>query len=103
MRNDEIERTLPNGQPVDNTNVVPHSPYFLRKYCCHINLESVISMKSIKYVYKYIYKGHDRATMRFGMSEDEVKLYLDARYISACKALWRMYQFHMHQETPSVV
>ena len=37
------------------------------------------------------------------MCQDEIKQYLDARYVSACEALWRIHHFHMHEEYPSVV
>ena len=53
------------GKEVDNRWVVPHSPYLIWKYRCHINVEWVASMKAVKYIYKYIYKGHDRTTMDF--------------------------------------
>jgi hypothetical protein len=41
--------------------------------------------------------------MEFGTCEDEVKLYLDLRYISACEAIWRLYHFQMHEEFPNVI
>ena len=47
-----------------NRWVVCHSQYLIWKYRCHINVESVASVKAIKYIYKYIYK-------------DEISLYLD--------------------------
>ena len=30
---------------------------------CHINVEVVSSIESVKYLYKYIYKGHDAAAI----------------------------------------
>jgi hypothetical protein len=41
--------------------------------------------------------------MEFGTCQDEVKQYLDAPYVSACEALWRIHHFHMHEEYPAVV
>src|ERR1700694_4568844 len=82
---------------------VPHYKWLIWKYRCHINVECISSVKAIKYIYKYVYKGHDHTTMEFGTCQDEVKQYLDARYVSACEALWRIYHFHMHKEYPSVV
>src|SRR6266511_5057601 len=83
--------------------VVPHSKWLIWNYCCHINVECISSIKAIKYIYKYVYKGHDRTTMEFGNCEDEVKMYLDARYVSACESGWRLYHFWMHEEKPAVV
>ncbi len=67
---------------VDNCWVVPHCKWLIWKYRCHINVECIASIKAIKYIYKYVYKGHDRTTMEFGNCEDEVKMYLDACYVS---------------------
>ncbi len=55
-RDDGREHTI-GDKPVDNRWIVPHSRFLLWKYRCHINLECVISVKSIKYIYKYVYKG----------------------------------------------
>src|SRR6266581_7876885 len=88
---------------VNNQWIVCHSPYLLWKYRCHINVESIASVKAVKYIYKYVYKGHDRTTMQFGRCQDEVKQYLDARYVSSCEALWRLYLFHMQEQVPNVV
>jgi len=102
-RNDGRTHTTSRGEEVDNRWVVPYSPYLLWRYRCHINVESVYSIKSIKYIYKYVYKGHDRTTMEFGNCKDEIKLYLDARFVTACECLWRIFQFAMHSEFPNVV
>ena len=48
---------------IDNRWVVPHSPYLCRVFNCHINLELCTSIKSIKYVLKYVHKGCDMACL----------------------------------------
>jgi len=88
---------------VDNRWVVCYSPYLTWKYRCHINVESIASVKAVKYIYKYVYKGHDRTTMQFGKATDEIKLYLDAHYVSSCEAQWRLYLFEMQEHVPTVV
>jgi len=45
---------------IDNRWIVPYNPYLSQKYDCHINVEICSSIKSVKYLYKYIYKGEDR-------------------------------------------
>jgi len=88
---------------VDNRWVVCHSKYLIWKYRCHINIESIASVKAVKYIFKYVYKGHDRTTMEFGTCVDEIKQYLDSRYVSSCEANWRLYFFEMHDHYPSVL
>ncbi|KAF0701726.1 Uncharacterized protein FWK35_00037170, partial [Aphis craccivora] len=51
------------GHPVGNEFVVPHNPYLLVKYDAHINIEVCSTVKSVMYLYKYVYKGHDAATV----------------------------------------
>ncbi|XP_057723997.1 uncharacterized protein LOC130939953 [Arachis stenosperma] len=60
---------------VDNRWVVPYNPWLLLKYDCHINVEICSSIKSIKYLYKYCYKGPNRVAMEVhnGSNVDEVQ------------------------------
>src|SRR5271154_5820754 len=47
----------------DNRHVVPYNPYLSAKFNCHINVEICASVEAVKYIHKYIYKGHDRTTI----------------------------------------
>ncbi|SJL11774.1 uncharacterized protein ARMOST_15183 [Armillaria ostoyae] len=85
-----------------NCDIVPYNPYFSVCYNCHINVEVCITVKAIKYIHKYIYKGHDRTTLEV-WDHDEIKEFLDACYISAIESCWRMFSFWLHQEEPNVV
>ena len=40
---------------IDSRWIVPYNPYLLRKYKCHFNVQTACSIKSVKYIYKYIY------------------------------------------------
>ncbi|XP_071700075.1 uncharacterized protein [Rutidosis leptorrhynchoides] len=73
--------------------------------------------RAIKYLFKYLNKGPDRATIviqenltRTGESSvetiievDEIKNYLNCRYISPYEAVWRMLSFDIHFSQPSVL
>jgi hypothetical protein len=48
---------------LDNCWVVPHNVYLLTKYDAHINVEVYNNICAIKYLLKYVYKGHDCATI----------------------------------------
>ena len=59
-----------------------------KNICQNINLEACMSVKSVKYLLKYVYKGHDCASIhvyqeskRSQMDYDEILMHLDARYI----------------------
>ncbi|KAL1928026.1 hypothetical protein VTP01DRAFT_3431 [Rhizomucor pusillus] len=49
-------------------------PYLLMKYNAHINVEVCSTSKAVKYVYKYVYKGRDRANVRLQRRQDRLVL-----------------------------
>ena len=48
----------------------------------------------------YTYKGPDRACME--LLRDEVAEYIDARYLSAPEACWRLFQFPLHARSHAI-
>ncbi|CAK8531867.1 unnamed protein product [Lathyrus sativus] len=95
---------LNRNKSIDNRWVVPYNPWLLLKYDCHINVEICSSIKSIKYLYKYVYKGPDRVAMEVhrGTGLDEIQQYVDARLICAPEALWKIFKFTLYKLYPSV-
>ena len=55
---------MKNGVPLDNRYIVPYNPYLSKKYSAHINVEICSSINSCKYLYKYVYKGPDMASVQ---------------------------------------
>ncbi|KAL7097082.1 hypothetical protein ACP275_10G120600 [Erythranthe tilingii] len=99
------------GVVVDNRFVVPHNPYSLKRFNAQINVEWCNQSRSIKYLFKYVNKGHDRVTAGFYQSskdnnvsqcQDEIKMYYDCRYLSPCEAAWRLLSFDIHYREPAV-
>ncbi|XP_042753167.2 uncharacterized protein LOC111906337 [Lactuca sativa] len=104
-----VEKT---GVQLDNRNVVPYNKYLLKRYQAHINVEWCNQGSSIKYLFKYINKGPDRATVSIVPSNndsdnndavDEIKEYYDCRYISACEASWRIFKYDVHYRYRAVI
>ncbi|XP_022004032.1 uncharacterized protein LOC110901515 [Helianthus annuus] len=103
-----------NGVTLDNRFVVPYNALLLRKYQCHVNVEWCNQSGSIKYLFKYINKGPDRVTAsvfqanstkndtKQNVAVDEIKAYVDCRYISACEAAWRIFMYDIHYRSPAV-
>ena len=102
---------------LDNQYVVPYNRGLLVRFHCHINLEVCNSSRSLKYLFKYCLKGHDTATMLLrkknqpGQTDettgkpkttDEIKNFLDGRYICASEAAWRLLGFDIHHRFPSI-
>nr|XP_020179428.2 uncharacterized protein LOC109765053 [Aegilops tauschii subsp. strangulata] len=93
---------------LDNRWVVPYNPYLLRMFNCHINVEVCSSIKAVKYLYKYIYKGHDKASFSIDQPDadgniDEIKRYVDARWITPPEAMWRIFGFPLCANYPPVL
>ncbi|XP_074373895.1 uncharacterized protein LOC141714263 [Apium graveolens] len=97
-RRRKINRTvLKSKQHLDNQFVVPYNRDLLLQFQCHMNLE-----------------GHDNATMlirrkkgnataaRTPQNIDEIRHYLDERYVYASEAAWRILGFDIHYQYPSV-
>ncbi|XP_025625414.1 uncharacterized protein [Arachis hypogaea] len=108
---DQSSPCMKNGQlpinqnvTVDNRWVVPYNPWLLLKYDYHINVETCSSIKSIKYLYKYCYKGPDQVAMEVhnGSNFDEVQQFVDARWIAAPEACWRIFKFNFYRMYLSV-
>ncbi len=87
---------------VDNHWIVLHNMYLTTKYNVHINVEIFSSISSMKYLYKYVYKGHDCATAMLE-SHDEIKQYFDAQYVSTFEVAWRLFTFKLHDDFPSIM
>ncbi|XP_056841667.1 uncharacterized protein LOC130494865 [Raphanus sativus] len=104
---------------LDHRYVVPHNLALLKKYQAHINVEWCCRTSAIKYLFKYITKGVDRATAHLQKKEsagivnqeekkktsmvNEIDKFLECRYISACEGAWRLFAFPIHHNQPNVV
>ena len=107
-RRDDGSRAKVRGKMLDNRWVVPYNPYLLRMFNCHINVEVCSSIKAVKYLYKYIYKGHDRASFSIDQPDadgniDEIKRYVDARWVTPPEAMWRIFGFPLCANFPPVL
>ncbi|XP_074277292.1 uncharacterized protein LOC141600935 [Silene latifolia] len=67
-------------------------------------------MVNVKYMYKYVYKGHDRIS--FAVTDpsgsgqesfDEITSYQSTRWISPPEAAWRIFELHLNEIHPNVV
>jgi hypothetical protein len=68
-RRDDGQVVEVKNSKLDNRLVVPYNPSLLMILNCHINVEICSSIKAVKYLYKYIYKGLDGASYLVDHSE----------------------------------
>ncbi|XP_037822309.1 uncharacterized protein LOC119610956 [Lucilia sericata] len=87
---------------LDNRWVVPYNPVLLRIFGAQFNVEICNSIKSIKYICKYVNKGGDQAAFALENDKDEIKMYESGRYISSSEAVWRIFAFPIHERYPPV-
>uniref|UniRef100_A0A1I8BSW6 ATP-dependent DNA helicase n=1 Tax=Meloidogyne hapla TaxID=6305 RepID=A0A1I8BSW6_MELHA len=71
----------------------------------HINLEKVNSISSVKYLHKYVHKPPDRARLELETrnDHDEVKEFIDARYVCPQEAVWRILELPMYDRSHSIM
>lgn len=114
------------GETVSDRWVVPYNRALLWRYRTHLNLEVCSTLHAVKYLHKYIHKGGDRAMTALENpatvletfdahplvpaedpaqepvpKEDEIRKYLEGRYISAGEAVWRALEFDTHSVMPA--
>jgi hypothetical protein len=77
-------------------------------YNCHINVE--ICSSAVKYLYKYIYKGSNRASYSIDKFDngdkvviDEIKRFRDARCVTPLDVVYRSYGFSFYQMYPPIL
>ncbi|KAJ0254528.1 Helitron helicase-like domain-containing protein, partial [Hirschfeldia incana] len=122
-RRNECAAAAKDGRILSNNFVVPHNVDLLKKYNAHINVEWCNRTSAVKYLFKYITKGVDRASAvieegytapasdSLGSTEpkqktikrrNEIQDFVEARYLSACESMWRTFAFQIHKRKPAV-
>ncbi|XP_021742866.1 uncharacterized protein LOC110708946 [Chenopodium quinoa] len=96
------------GRRLDNQWVIPYNPYLSALFDCHLNVEICFIIQAVKYLYKYVYKGHDRCS--FSVTEtsvrqpvNEIKQFQSGRWVSPCEAAWRIFSFDLYEMHPPVL
>ncbi|GJX30769.1 DNA helicase [Tanacetum coccineum] len=101
---------------LDNCNVVPYNRMPCLAFRAHINVEYCGWSMLIKYLFKYISKGPDRilgkidrqvgnsssSTVEKHIQVDEIKNYVDGRFICPFEACWRIFDYPIHRREPAV-
>ncbi|KAB0792783.1 hypothetical protein PPYR_00660 [Photinus pyralis] len=96
------------GYIFNNQYVVPYNSTLLKLFNAHINVEVVSSVKSVKYLYKYIYKGHDAAGITIGetnngiIDHDEIRDFIETRYVGPVEAAWRIIGIPLQGKSHSI-
>ncbi|XP_035838142.1 uncharacterized protein LOC110883025 [Helianthus annuus] len=115
-RRDNGNTIIKSRVQLDNRSVVPYNPLLLKRYQAHINVEWCNQAGSIKYLFKYINKGPDKASLVVSngdgtnneqTAKDEIKAYYvsrpPTRYVSVCEASWRIFANEVHYRFPPVM
>ncbi|GBM60033.1 hypothetical protein AVEN_147596-1 [Araneus ventricosus] len=84
--------------------IVPYNPWLIKKFNDDINVEVCAYVKSVKYLYKYVYEGLDAASVRLQSSNsllnnDEFLTFLDGRYASAPEVMWRLNEISLSEKS----
>ncbi|XP_021730838.1 uncharacterized protein LOC110697766 [Chenopodium quinoa] len=94
---------------MDNSWVIPYNPYLLAYFNCHLNVEVCSTIEAVKYLYKYVYKGHDKISFNIVQTkdgvpmQDEIEQYQSGRWVSPCEAAWCLFGFYLYEMYPLVL
>ncbi|XP_074291864.1 uncharacterized protein LOC141618681 [Silene latifolia] len=104
---DTGETVLVRKANIENRSAVPCNPYLLAMFDCHLNVEVCSTINAVKYLYKYVYKSHDRilfnvANGTASMLVDEIEKYQSGRWVSPLEAAWRIFGFNPFDTHPPV-
>jgi len=111
QRRDNGRTVNKSGVDLDDRFAIPHNCYMLLKYSAHINVEWCNQSRSIKYLFKYMNKCHNRVIANFyqtiadentNKQVDKISMYYDCRYISSCEVAWKMFGYDIHYRDPPV-
>ena len=98
-----------NRASADNSFVVPYNKFLLKHFRCHINVEICCTVKALKYLYKYLFKGYDIASLKVverrdgvELDYDEVTNYINSRYVGPTEAAHRLFALPMHYNSHPV-
>ncbi|XP_027095918.1 uncharacterized protein [Coffea arabica] len=107
MRRDNGRKITVCRFELDNRWIIPYNPYLLALFDCHMNVEICSTLKLVKYLYKYVFKGHDLISFKIISDDsradvDEIKEFQQGRWISPPEAFWRIFEFRLNEMTPAV-
>ncbi|XP_052625415.1 uncharacterized protein LOC111890051 isoform X1 [Lactuca sativa] len=116
-RNSSSLHMLQSGIQIDNRYIVPYNKRLSIRFNAHINVEYCGWNMMIKYLFKYVSKGMER--VRFVVQKDtqcadtsvygqcivvdEIKNYIDGRFLCPHDAAWRILDFPIHERDPPVI
>ncbi|KIH48234.1 hypothetical protein ANCDUO_21699, partial [Ancylostoma duodenale] len=91
----------------DNRHIVPYNRYLLLLLNAHINLEICGYVQAVKYLYKYVYKGPDRASLRLlqhsdALRHDEIRAHLDARFVCSPEGVHHIFEYDCQFKSDTV-
>jgi PIF1-like helicase/Helitron helicase-like domain at N-terminus/Helicase len=81
---------------ITDQHVVAYNPFLLEKYEAHINVEVASKLEVIKYLFKYVYKGCDKAIFSIKNQYDEIAKFEEGRYVGPVEACWRIFGFQLY-------
>ena len=97
----------------NNIWVMSYNIYLLKKYQTHLNVEICTSIKSMTYLYKYVFKDFDHVNVSSILIRkinderahrndnreivNEIQIYHDVRWVDFCETIWRIFQLLMKE------
>ncbi|XP_010668306.1 uncharacterized protein LOC104885311 [Beta vulgaris subsp. vulgaris] len=101
-RRDDGQNPIIRKFAMDNRWVIPYNPYLSALFDCHLNVKVFSTIQVVKYIYKYVYKGHDKISFAVSAQKDvkpvdEIEQFQNGRWVSPSEVAWRIFSFDLFE------
>lgn len=81
-------------------------PFLTNLLDWHVNVNVCFTVNIFMYLCKYLFKGPDQMMFKIHSENpnkvDEISDYINARYLSALEAAWRILQLNITERSPTI-
>jgi len=81
-------------------------PFLTELMDCHVNVDVTFTVNIFLSLYKYLFKGPENTRYTIAnpnqQHTEEIKDFVDARYVSASEATWKIFAFEISRKFPAV-
>lgn len=103
---DESGRVIYRCRIEKDRMVVSYMPFPMELMDRHVNVDVTFTVSIIMYLYKYLFNGPDTTQDTIddpGKDDvDEIKDFINACYVSASEAAWRIFNFEIMRKFPTI-
>jgi len=103
---DESGRVIYRRCKEEDRMIVLYMPFLTELMDCHVNVDMTFTVNIFMYLYKYLFKEPDNTSYMITdpnqQHTDQIKDFVNAHYVRASEAPWRIFGFEISRKHPAV-